>query len=82
MKDVKGSSSKWINEKKFCPVKFEWQEGFGAFSYGAQQVLKVIEYIKNQKKHHEKISFIEEYKALLKLFNMDFDERFIFKEPE
>ena len=45
-------------------------------------MLKVIEYIKNQKKHHEKISFIEEYKALLKLFDMDFDERFIFKEPE
>ncbi len=47
MQDIKGNSSKWINEKKFLKVKFEWQEGFGAFSYSKSHVNKVIDYIKN-----------------------------------
>lgn len=54
MQDIKGNSSKWINEKKFLKVKFEWQEGFGAFSYSKSHVNKVIDYIKNQEVHHKK----------------------------
>ena len=81
MQDIKGNSSKWINEKKFLKVKFEWQEGYGAFSYSKSQVNIVIDYIKNQEKHHKSKSFREEYVDFLKLFEIDFDEKYIFKEP-
>ena len=57
MQDVKGSSSKWINEKKFIKEKFEWQEGYGAFSYSKSQVSTVIAYVQNQEAHHRKITF-------------------------
>lgn len=81
MQDVKGSSSKWINEKKFLKSKFEWQEGYGAFSYSKSQVNNVIDYIKNQETHHKTKSFNEEYVEFLKIFEIDFDEKYIFKEP-
>jgi putative transposase len=81
MQDVKASSSKWINESKFIKGKFEWQEGYGAFSYGASQVPEVIDYIRNQETHHQKRTFLEEDKGLLQKFGIDFDERYIFKEP-
>ncbi|MEP6926423.1 MAG: IS200/IS605 family transposase, partial [Ginsengibacter sp.] len=55
MQDVKGSSSKWINEKKFIKEKVEWQEGFGAFSYSKSPASRVIAYIQNQEMHHRKI---------------------------
>lgn len=79
MQDIKGSSSKWINEKKFIKGKFSWQEGYGAFSYSKSDLPNVIQYIKNQEEHHKKKSFIEEYKDLLKKFEIDYDERFVFK---
>ena len=82
MQDVKGSSSKWINEKKFIKEKFEWQEEFGAFSYNKSQVSKVIEYVQNQEAHHRKTTFLDEYKMFLKKFEVDYDERYIFKTPE
>ena len=81
LQDIKGNSSKWINEKKFLKVKFEWQEGYGAFSYSKSQVNKVINYIKNQEQHHAVKNFQEEYLEFLKLFEIDYDERYIFKEP-
>src|SRR5699024_10392425 len=59
LQDIKGSSSKWINEKEFVAHQFTWQEGYGAFSYGKSQVKDVIAYIKNQEKHHRKKSFRE-----------------------
>ena len=82
MQDVKGGSSKWINEKKFMKLKFEWQEGFGAFSYSKSQVSNVIAYIENQEVHHSKIAFLDEYKHFLKKFEVEYDERYIFKKPE
>lgn len=82
LQDIKGDSSKWINQNKLTPYKFEWQEGYGAFSYGASQVDNVIEYIHRQKQHHSKKPFLEEYVDFLKLFKIDFDNRYIFKEPE
>ena len=82
MQDIKGSSSKWINEKKFTKSKFAWQEGYGAFSYSHSHLSKVIEYIKNQEKHHKKITFMDEYKSFLKSFDVEFDERYILKDPE
>lgn len=81
LQDIKGNSSKWINEKKFLKVKFEWQEGYGAFSYSKSHVNTVIDYIKNQEQHHSIKSFREEYLAFLKLFEVDYDERYIFKDP-
>ena len=79
LQDIKGDSSKWINQKKFVKGRFSWQEGFGAFSYSKSHVDNVIEYIKNQKEHHKKRSFIEEYLDFLEKFNVDYDERYIFK---
>ncbi len=54
MQDIKGDSSKWINEKGFLKSRFSWQEGYGAFSYSKSQVINVINYIKNQEEHHRK----------------------------
>ena len=79
MQDIKGSSSKWINEKRFIKGKFSWQEGYGAFSYSKSDLPNEIQYIKNQEEHHKKRSFIEEYEDLLKEFEIDYDERFVFK---
>ena len=79
MQDIKGGSSKWINQRGFVKGKFSWQEGYGAFSYSKSHVDSVIDYIKNQEEHHRKKSFIEEYHALLKEFDIDFDERYVFK---
>jgi len=80
--DVKGNSSKWINQKRFVKGRFSWQEGFGAFSYSKSHVDNVIDYIKNQSIHHKKKTFIEEYHDLLEKFGIDFDERYIFKSVE
>jgi len=80
MQDIKGSSSKWINENNFLKNKFEWQEGYGAFSYSKSHLTRVIAYIENQEKHHKKKSFIEEYTEFLNEFEISYDERFIFKE--
>ncbi len=82
MQDIKGSSSKWINERDLSRKKFSWQEGYGAFSYSNSHLNNVINYIKNQEEHHHKISFIDEYKTFLKEYEIDFDERYILKEPE
>jgi REP element-mobilizing transposase RayT len=80
MQDIKRSSSKWINEKQFLNRKFEWQEGYGAFSYSKSHVNSVINYIKNQEEHHKKESFRDEYLTFLKKFEIEYDERFVFKD--
>ncbi|MEO8149894.1 MAG: IS200/IS605 family transposase [Bacteroidia bacterium] len=82
MQQVKGDSSKWINEKKLIPGKFSWQEGYGAFSYSKSQVPQVIKYIQRQEEHHRKKTFIEEYIQFLNAFEIEYDERYIFKPVE
>lgn len=79
MHDVKRSSSLWINENRLVMGKFSWQEGFGVFSYGNSQIPDIANYIEQQKKHHEKRTFIEEYIRFLKLFEIEFDEKYIYK---
>lgn len=79
LQDIKGDSSKWINQKKLITGHFSWQEGYGAFSYSRSQVDKVINYIRNQEQHHRKISFNEEYLEFLQKFKIPYDERYIFK---
>ena len=79
MKQVKQDSSKWINQNRLARGKFSWQEGYGAFSYSKSQLPRVIKYIQNQQEHHKTKSFREEYLALLKTHEVDYDERYIFK---
>lgn len=79
MHDVKRSSSLWINEKRLVAGKFSWQEGFGVFSYGKSQIPDISRYIAHQREHHEKRTFIEEYIQFLKLFEVEYDERYIYK---
>jgi REP element-mobilizing transposase RayT len=80
MQDIKGDSSKWINSKGFLRGRFSWQEGFGAFSYSASQIDGVVKYINNQEIHHTKKTFMDEYKDILKKFNIDFDDKYLFKK--
>lgn len=79
LQDIKGSSSKWINIKRFTKGNFTWQEGYGAFSYSHSQIDQVAKYISNQEKHHKKKTFQEEYIELLKKFDLPYDERYILR---
>lgn len=80
VRDIKSNSSKFINEQKWINGKFEWQTGFGAFSYGHSQLANVIKYIENQEEHHKTKTFGEEYIAFLKLFNIDFKNEYLFED--
>lgn len=82
MRLVKGESSEWINKQEFTPATFRWQEGYGAFSYSRSHVQVVTNYIMNQEEHHRKRTFLEEYQQFLEQFEVDYDERYIFKLPE
>ena len=82
MQDIKGSSSKWINERKFVKGRFEWQEGYAAFSYGKSQIADVISYIRDQEIYHQHVSFLDEYKSFLEKFVVEYDERYIFRPVE
>jgi len=78
MRDLKANSSKWINDNGFFRGRFQWQDGYGAFSYSRSQRDEVIKYIINQEKHHAKRSFQEEYQELLQKFDVSFDENYLF----
>ena len=80
VRDVKNGSSNFVNRKKWVLGRFSWQEGFGAFSYGHSQISRVIRYIRDQEQHHAKRTFREEYLRFLKRYEIDHDERFVFKE--
>ena len=80
MQEVKRDSSEWINQNKFVMGRFSWQEGYGAFSYSKSQLSNVAKYIENQEKHHSKQNFTEEFRKILALFGIDYDNRFIFHE--
>lgn len=82
MRIVKGDSSEWINKEKLTSSTFRWQEGYGAFSYSRSQIKAVAEYIENQEEHHRKRTFLEEYKLFLDQFEVEYDERYIFKPLE
>jgi len=79
MEKVKANSSKWINENRFVRGKFEWQRGYGGFTYSRSQRNDVIQYIMNQEKHHGSKSFKVEYLEMLKKFEIEYDERYIFE---
>ena len=81
VQNVKSETTKWIKANNFCNAPFAWQEGFGAFSYSKTHVDDVIRYIQNQEIRHQKETFLNEYRKLLKVFKIEYDEQYIFKEP-
>ena len=80
LREIKSYSSKWINERRLVVGRFEWQEGYGAFSYGKSQIRNVINYIKDQEQHHKTIPLRMEYESFLKEEGINYDEKYIFKE--
>lgn len=78
VRDIKNNSSKFINERGFVKGKFQWQEGYGVFSYAHSQIDKVYNYILNQEEHHRKQSFKEEYLEFLKKFEVQYTSEFLF----
>jgi putative transposase len=78
VREIKKSTNTFINSKKLVQGKFEWQQGYGAFSYSKSSISNVINYIDNQKLHHEKKSFQTEYKEFLKKFEIDYKDEYLF----
>ncbi len=79
VRDIKADSSDFINRKKWVGGRFNWQEGYGAFSYGHSQLTTIIRYIENQEQHHRRRTFKDEYLIWLKKFEVPFEEKYIFK---
>jgi len=75
---IKRESSSFMNDKNYFRGKFHWQDGYGAFSYSRSQLDDVYKYILNQEAHHKKQTFREEYVELLKRFEIQFDEKYLF----
>jgi putative transposase len=79
VRDIKNNSSNFINENKFVKGKFSWQEGYGAFSYSHSHIRQVYDYILNQEEHHKKRTFRDEYLELLKKFEIEVNEKYLFE---
>lgn len=82
VRDVKNNSSNFINDHAWIKGKFNWQEGYGAFSYGHSQIGDVYNYILNQEKHHAKQTFKDEYLEFLKKFEVEHDVKYLFEWVE
>ena len=79
IKEIKVESNEFVNTKKWTHQKFGWQNGYGAFSYAKSQISNVINYINNQEKHHEKVSFRKEYHTMLDKFEVSYEEKYLFE---
>ena len=79
VRDLKNGSTNFINRQRWVLGRFCWQEGFGAFSYGHSQLSGIINYIRNQERHHARRSFSEEYVRFLQKYEIEHDERYLFK---
>jgi putative transposase len=77
LEEVKSHSSKWMKTKDELLYNFYWQDGYGAFSVNPSEVDTVIAYIANQHEHHSKKTFQDEYRAFLKKYNVEYDERYV-----
>ena len=82
VRDIKANSSRFINEKRWINGKFEWQTGFGAFSYSQSQLTNVINYIQNQEEHHKTKTFKEEYIDFLKAFEIEYKDEYTFEKKK
>lgn len=80
VRHLKANSSRWINEGHRVNCRFEWQRGYGAFSVSQSMAATVKQYIRNQRQHHEKQSFRDEYLSMLRNHQVEFDERYVFDE--
>jgi putative transposase len=80
MKTVKAKSSKYVNDHSLTTDRFEWQEGYGVFSYSQKDINAVYKYIQRQEEHHKAQTFREEYLELLKEFKVEYDEQYIFQD--
>ena len=80
VEEIKKCSSRWIKTLDSYYSKFAWQGGYGIFSVSASQVQKVKDYVTNQKEHHRKKTFQEEYEAFLKAYNIEYDPEYVFKD--
>jgi REP element-mobilizing transposase RayT len=78
IREIKKSSNTFIKEKRFTRFNFQWQEGFGAFSYSHSALDKVIQYIHSQKEHHRKRTFKVEYMDFLRKFSIEFKDEYLF----
>jgi REP element-mobilizing transposase RayT len=79
IREIKKSSNDFINERKFSKFKFNWQVGYGAFSYSHSALDNVISYINNQKEHHKKQTFKDEYKEFLTKFQIVYKDEYLFE---
>jgi putative transposase len=79
VEEIKTSSNSWIKQEKKSKFKFDWQKGYGAFTYSKSQVKAVIQYILNQERHHKKRKFREEYLDILKKNEIEFKEEYVFE---
>ena len=77
MRQIKGSTSRWINEQKLVDTKFAWQSGYAAFAVSDSVIPQIVEYIKTQEKHHEKLTFKDELRKYLTAQGLPFDERYL-----
>ena len=82
MKEVKQSSSRWINRNHMVAGRFSWQEGYGAFSHSKTELPRVMEYIQRQEEDHGVVSFRQEYIELLQSHHIEFNDQYIFKDVE
>lgn len=82
VKELKTSTTKFINTRLTSPFKFEWQRGYACLSYSHSMLPQVYRYIQNQKEHHKSQSVHDEIKLMLTAFNVDFDEKYIITDPE
>lgn len=82
VREIKKSTNGWIKDKGFCKYGFEWQEGYGVFSYSCSDLDRIITYIRNQKEHHRIKTFDQEYREFLVEFNIDFRDEFLFEMIE
>ena len=78
VRDIKAGSSKFINDSKWIKGKFNWQEGFGAFSYSKSNLDNVVKYILNQEERHQKKTFKNEYLDFLEKFEIEYDSNYLF----
>lgn len=77
VKEIKRTSSSWIKEVSLRQAKFHWQNGYGAFSVSQSDLGRVISYIETQEQHHQRVTFKDEFRAFLKEYEIDYDERYV-----
>lgn len=82
IRDIKANSSRFINERRWVRGRFNWQEGFGAFSRSQEELKRVITYIENQEAHHSSKCFLDEYIEMLQEYHIQYDNKYLFEKTD